>query len=126
MNDDLLSEPKLAGAQSTVEIISNLLMTQGQLQSGIIGVNDKLKMVFIETFQCALDKIAIEVVLEFAVQKNVTGVVTFEVFPNNQLCMNRRFINKLLASCEVVKIVLLDVILYSKQDWASLRQQNII
>lgn len=126
MNKDLLREPKLAGAQSTVETISNLLMTRGQFRSGIIGVDDKLEIVSIETFQCALDQISVEIVLEYASQNQATGIVTFEIFPNNRFCMNGSFINTLLASCEDAHIALLDVILYSKQDWSSLRQQNII
>ena len=126
MINDLTIHAQFTGVSSTVETIYKLRKADDKILSGVIALDDALKLAYIETFYCRFNCIPITSILDRASKNQSTGIILFEVCPNDLLSMKNSFVQRLLLSCEAMHIELLDVILCSQHDWASLRQQNLI
>jgi hypothetical protein len=121
--------PALAGSEATAKILKAWLVDGGKTRSGVIGVDDTLHVVSVQTFQHMLTQPALDFGMKAAIGASATGIVAYNVTEKERPELDRVFTAKLKTACEDLNMTLLDVLLYSLQlpkGWLSARQQNII
>lgn len=116
----------LAGAKSTARLISELLTENDQCKAGIFGVTDKLEIVSVQTFPHRLRDVFVGRAVLEALRADATGIIAFDIVDENRFHAEERTISRLAESCEAASTCLLDVLLYSPESWASMRQQNLL
>lgn len=125
MGRNVLFETKLAGAERAIKIISDLANADPKLKSGIFGLNNALEILYTnKSYRLLNDARTFHVLTRL--ESDVTGIVLFAVFKNEPFSVSRKFIHKMERFCEAMQISLLDIIFYSQQGSASLRQQNLL
>lgn len=123
------SPQTLAGAVSTARIIKDWLIDGEETQAGLIGVNDALQIVSVQTFNHPLNQPAIDAALGEAFRAAATGVVVYRVAEGRRPFCDPVLTRRLAVACEANNVTLLDVIIYSPDapnNWVSARQQGII
>lgn len=121
--------PALAGSEATAKFLKAWLVDGGKTRSGVIGVDDTLHVVSVQTFQHMLTQPTLDFGMHAAIGASAAGIVAYNVAENERPELDRVFTAKLEAECEALNMTLLDVLLYSRQlpkGWLSARQQNII
>jgi hypothetical protein len=116
----------LAGAESTVRHISEFLTENDQCKAGIFGVTDKLEIVSVQTFPHRLHDVVVGRAVHEAMRANATAIIAFDIVDESRFRAQESAISRLAESCEEARTCLLDVILYSPEKWASMRQQNLL
>jgi hypothetical protein len=129
MTDEPPRPPALAGSEATAKVLKAWLVDGGKTRSGVIGVDDTLHVVSVQTFQHMLTQPTADFGLNAAIGASAAGIVAYDVTEKERPELDRVFTAKLQAECEALNMELLDVLLYSLQlpkGWLSARQQNLI
>ena len=117
---------KMSGAKPSAQAILGMLKKNYKFRSGILGVNDKLEIVFSDLFIDPLKKSPVNTSVDEANRASATGIVAFDVCEANAFVSDSKFIRKLDSICESAGLTLIDLMLFGTDDWMSLRQQNRI
>lgn len=121
--------PTLAGAESAAKIIKDWLVDQKKTRSGIIGVDDALQVVSVQTFPHSLTQPGLKSALGESLRASATGIVAYSVADGAGPFFDPVSARRLAASCEAINATLLDVIIYSPnvpKGWLSAREQGVI
>ena len=125
MERNIYTKTKLAGVEPAITLIAKLVTNDTKVKSGIFGLNDKLELIYTKRIYNTLNNSKIFHILA-RLENDVTAVVLFAVFDKEPFSVSKRFIRKMVSFCEATQISLLDIIFYSPQGSASLRQQNLL
>jgi hypothetical protein len=117
---------KMAGAELSAQAILDILKENNQIHSGVLGVNDKLEIVFRRFFCEELKLSSTKSMIKEFICASATGVIAFDVFEGHIFKSDPKFIAKLNRICESAGLTLIDLMLFGTDDWMSLRQQNRI
>ncbi|MDP9424271.1 MAG: hypothetical protein M3Q19_15810 [Pseudomonadota bacterium] len=122
--------PIMNGAALTARIIKDQLIDIDQASSGLLGLDNSLQVISIETFDCNQIPFAIGSAISDAVMASATGIVIYSIAPEGtSSAFDSDEIERFTRLCESMNVVLLDVISFSSsvaQGWTSARQRGEI
>lgn len=117
---------RIQRVDEAVAAISNLVATDSQCRSGILGLNDQLEITTARTFAEGLQLLpSITASLE-ASTDHATAIIAFDLMQTVDRLAENGMVKRLAAGCEATNLTLLDVMVISESGWNSLRQKNLL